>query len=435
MALLPGWPKYFDYTLDGSQITSALTNFAFPIPFGSSVGIGNTDTTFVFDEIGANFKKMAFTVPSVSDTQECYAEKEFWDASAKEGVIWVKCLSLPSPGNPIVRIYYGANHADNTPYIGDVLSTPALSVWNSDVAAAYNMAQDPNGDAANSILNSKEDANHGTPVGSMTSANLVDSDMGKAIDFDGVLNRINLGTGLGTALGDSILQIQIDMWIKMDDVSDREGLFSFNPLNNTTAECDVHIFEGVYKFFLNGTSRLECPYTNISDWIYVTARWDGVNAKIYFDGVEQVTIAYSDPIDLTGIQGNIGAFYSQTLRNLDGKIGHVRIYNTTQSDAWIKATAAAFNDNFGTFGTEQLTTTYEISGDVKKENDFVARKVWLIKEGTPEIVNTTDSDEITGAFSFTGLTDQGPYVIYFKTDAEDTGYRDLTFPGVMGVEE
>ena len=55
------------------------------------------------------------------------------------------------------------------------------------------MAQDPSGTAPQ-ILDSTSNHHHGTSNGSMTSADLVDGDLGKAIDFDGGDDYINCGS-------------------------------------------------------------------------------------------------------------------------------------------------------------------------------------------------------------------------------------------------
>lgn len=75
---------------------------------------------------------------------------------------------------------------------GTVVINPAAQVYDADFQAVYHMAQDPNGDPTDGILDSTINANHGTPSGSMTSADFVDGFMGKAIDFDGTDDLITI---------------------------------------------------------------------------------------------------------------------------------------------------------------------------------------------------------------------------------------------------
>ena len=59
------------------------------------------------------------------------------------------------------------------------------------------MNQDPDGDVADVIRNSVSTSYRGTPVGTMTSADLVDGKIGKAINFDGSDDYIDVVNGFG----------------------------------------------------------------------------------------------------------------------------------------------------------------------------------------------------------------------------------------------
>lgn len=116
----------------------------------------------------------------------------------------IECVDVPNTDS--VTIHYPFDTVASTDsqfyvYWGNAsLSEPAVdstygseAVWDSNYKAVYHMNNDPNGDVANSIKDSTSNAKHGSPSGSMTTADLVDSDYGKGIEFDGTNDFIDLG--------------------------------------------------------------------------------------------------------------------------------------------------------------------------------------------------------------------------------------------------
>ncbi|KKK87100.1 hypothetical protein LCGC14_2756610, partial [marine sediment metagenome] len=82
-------------------------------------------------------------------------------------------------------LYYDSTHTTNSGYIGDTGETPAQSVWDDNFKAVYHLGQNPSGGITDAIIDSTDNVSHMTSAGSMTSADLVDGKIGKAIDFDG----------------------------------------------------------------------------------------------------------------------------------------------------------------------------------------------------------------------------------------------------------
>ena len=182
------WRYRRKITIDYTKIDSTLTNFPIFVKISASSGIGNNDLTDIFDHLGAENKKIAITTSD--GVTECYTEIERWDDTGEEAELWVKVPSISSSADTDLYIYYDVDHADNTTYIGDTTDAAAQAVWDSDYKLVAHMAQDPNGDPASGILDSTTNVNHGTPAGSMTTDDLVDSTVGQGIDFDGTDDEI-----------------------------------------------------------------------------------------------------------------------------------------------------------------------------------------------------------------------------------------------------
>ena len=185
MGWLGTWAKRLKLTIDYSKIDGALSDFPVMVHLSAGSGIGDVDVSAVFDELGsdANRKKIAVTT-SDGETQ-CYVEIERWDDASEKAWLHVKVPSVSDSADTVLYLYYDSAQADNTTYVGDTTDAVTHNVWDANFAAVYHMAQDPNGDGAGAIKDSTSNENDGTPTGSMTTADLVDGQVGKGIDFDG----------------------------------------------------------------------------------------------------------------------------------------------------------------------------------------------------------------------------------------------------------
>lgn len=197
MADLPGWnaSKKIILDIDYTKIDSTLTDFPVRISLSNSSGLNSSDLTLVFTEVGSNSKKIAVTTSD--GTTECYVEIENWDNASKEAELWVKVPTTSSTVDTTLYLYYDNTHADNTTYVGTVGESPAQSVWDSNFLLVYHMNQDPSG-GSGAIKDSTSNVNNGTSSGSMTSGDLLAGQIGKGLDFDGVDDYINVGTGLNS---------------------------------------------------------------------------------------------------------------------------------------------------------------------------------------------------------------------------------------------
>lgn len=185
MTWLSGWKKRIKITVDHTKIDSDLPNFPVLLKVTSSA---------VFTELGANSKKIAVTT-SNGVTQN-YVEIENWDNGNTVAWLWTKVPTVVSGIDADIYLYYDNSKADNTDYVGDVGSAPAQDVWDDNFVGVWHMSQDPTG-GAGCIKDSTSNSNDGTPGGSMTSGDLVDGKVGKALDFDGSDDKIVLTTDDG----------------------------------------------------------------------------------------------------------------------------------------------------------------------------------------------------------------------------------------------
>jgi hypothetical protein len=173
MAWLGSWEKRRKITIDQTQIDADLTHFALPIRLGTSVGKTDVDASDIFDEVGANNKKIAVT--KSDGTTQLYVEIELWDNANEKALLWVSKSDwvIDSDADTDIYIYFDNSQSDNTTYVGD--SGSRTEVWNSDFSMVHHL--DSN------LLDSTDNNNDVSATGSDPVA--VDgANGGKAYDYD-----------------------------------------------------------------------------------------------------------------------------------------------------------------------------------------------------------------------------------------------------------
>src|SRR5437867_11727809 len=120
---------------------------------------------------------------SSDGTTKLSHEIEKYVSSTGELVAWVKVPSVSSSAATVIYMYYGYASAANQQNV--------VNTWDANFKAVWHLKEAPTG-AAQDMKDSTVNANHGTSVGSMTSANQVAGKVGYGTNFDGVNDQINL---------------------------------------------------------------------------------------------------------------------------------------------------------------------------------------------------------------------------------------------------
>lgn len=358
----PWWDVNWGYrikaTVDSGKVDADLTNFPILLYLSTSSGIGNTDVSAVFDEVGANSKKIAVT--RGEDGNQCFIEVEKWDLGNEKAWLWVSVNgTLANAADSDLYLYYDNTHADNSGYVGLNAdgSTPTEAVWDANFKMVYHMADD-NGNVDDSTSNN----NDGTKEGAGHPAETVNGLIGNAQDFDGAQDYITIPFELAPVY-------TIEFEANPDAIDGDVVILAFD----YTAGAGVGIALGWYsvtdEIFI-GQEDYQKGLDDVS--VYLTAgtwqSWaDVVNADndvdFYLDGVVKA-------LDDTSFWTNndnyrqIGARYATATeygRFFPGLVDEVRISNTGRTAAWIKATKYSNHDNLLTWGAEETAPGIAVS--------------------------------------------------------------------------
>jgi len=297
----------------------------------------------------ASRKNIAVTTDISEVETELYVEIERWDDENEQAYLWTKIPTIVSGTDTTINFYYDSTQDANTDYVGDTGDTPAQKVWDENFIGVWHMAQDPDGDAANCILDSTASGTDGTPAGTMTTADLVDGKVGKAIDFDGANDRII------TSFTRPRATLTLECLFNVEDSgSSYEALLGADA-NQRSWQWRIDATTSLVSFipFVSTT-----PITITSDstvrvgYHYTAATWNNGVSDIYLDGsTDRTTYEGSGLIDA----GNGVAIGCRGPENasepLDGIVDESRISNIERSGAWIKATYYSYWNNLITFAS------------------------------------------------------------------------------------
>jgi hypothetical protein len=393
---------YKKLIIDGSKIDEDLIHFPVPIILSSGT------CSDIFEEVGSDYSKIAVTLDDKST--QLYCEVEQWDSLAERGLLWVSrdTWTVASGTDTDIYLFFDANASDNTEFVG----TPGnrTEVWNSDFAAVYTMAQDPSG-GADCIIDSSGNGNHGTPGGSMTSGDLVDGQIGKAIDFDGN-DSIQISDDAILDISGDKITIKFSIWPAASQNQEWCGVVTkeksygvyYNSVDNA-----AHAWVAVNDIF---TPKITTSSNSVpsEQWTHIVVEYDGSNITIYTDNSQTGQVSKSGNIDVDNYDLYIGQ-HEVNGEYFQGKINDICLLSAVPSAAWIKADYHAQTDNLLTFtGTKE---SYKFSGVIKKEGVLdEGAEVVLMYYPTYEVLDsgyTTNS----GTFNLSSVLDGLHYIISF----------------------
>jgi len=381
MGWLDDWAKRIELTIDNTNIDSDLTNFPVLIYLSAASGIGDVDVSAVFDELTADANRKKIAVTSSDGTTQLYVEIERWDDANEKAWLWVKVPSVTAASSTTLYLYYDSAKADNTTYVGDTGDTPAQNVWDSNFVGVWHMAQDPNGDGADAIKDSTSNANHGTPAGAMTSADLVDGKIGKTIDFDGGDDYIDLGNdsnlepGTGPFTWETLINSS-DTSVRMCVLGkqNQSSPFSYEGwvIRISQAGNDRKLHIQLIEDSATAAIKVKGSTALFDSTDYnITISYDGSEAasgiSMFVNGVGETEIIEMDTLSSTitctkdahiGSAGDTGSNY------FGGIIDEVRMSTTARSAVWIKSTYYSNWDDLISWGEEETTFIEDASLDL-----------------------------------------------------------------------
>ena len=350
MAWLTGWAKRIKLDIDyTNKIGASVTQF----PVTIFLKAGNGQTTKVFDEVGANSKKIAVT--ESDGTTELKVEIEQWDSTNKVAVLHTSLSTWTINANTSIYLYYDNTHADNS-NVGDKGSAAGQAVWDSNFTAVWHLDE-----ATGAARNDSKGSNNLT---NYNNAAQIDGKVGKATNFIAANKTyLRIADNAAVSMGDIDFTIELRFKIasetgnyqnpfRKDDASgNREYMFTRIKAGATNAKKILYgIPAGTY-----GTTSVTYE---VGTWYDVVFYHDATNnvmgVRTNVDTLDTKAISGGFPDKAAPFVMGIG-LYAGGKEYFDGIIDEFRISkNIVRSLAWIKGTYNTLNDSLLTYGSEEM---------------------------------------------------------------------------------
>lgn len=334
-------------------------------------------------------------------------------------------------------------------WIGDTGEYPAREMWDTDFRAVYHMAQDPSG-GSDSVLDSTLQENHLTPAGSMTSADLVAGQIGKAIDLDGSDDRMVSAGQIIDITGDFSLEALFEVQAFPAEsqvktiIAEKDGTGTgrgYIQIYNETTTLDKLFATFLGGTQTKGTTDLSQDVTYYGAVLYTAGSPGSVALRV--NNAEENSAAVTAEAATGAFV--IGSHKDEALEFYDGLLDEVRISQIRRSSAWHDATYFSLFDLLVTVAlatekqqpatpsitsvTELYKTTCTLNGSTfsDPDGDLHESSQWQVdfQSGdfsTPEVDSGETGTYLT-SYPVTGLTGEEDYKarVRYKDDSGDAG--------------
>lgn len=401
------WTAYDTVIIDSTQVSDDLTDFPVYVDL-SDLSAAFWSTT----PSGASLVGTDIRVTNNSNT-ELPRELVFASSTAQTGELHFKADSISSTTDTTFKIWY------NGTTTGDYATTTtygAQNVWTNDYFAVWHMQDDPTGTVYDSTSNSRN-ATEGSGV-AMTSSDLVDGAIGKAINFDGFDDVLVV-----PSFTPHLTSLSIEGWLRPTGIGPSSGFYSVTDFLGSTyfglrGSTDTFSMGSFWNPSWNTwnaetndvtDNEFQYAYAGISD---ITSTAEDVvmskNGASLAVTDQSPTLTFSQP----GTEGYsdflIGS--GDSFDPFSGDIDELRISSTTRSTAWQSAQHI-----------NQATTT-----------DFYTAAEFVGVTGSSTISNS-DATQTNNAFSFRNETNE-PLFTFKITPNSGNATVTNTVISLLGVD-
>ena len=317
--------------------------------WNQSLGSGSQTRIFRMTRVGSTWTAYTEGVQrdqATHHTNPVYLRIQFQHSSSGSVSWWVDYITVNSASNIMG-------------WVGDTGEAPAQVVWDQDYKSVHHLAQDPAG-GTDAILDSTTNENHGTPAGTMTYADLVDTGILKALEFDGTDDEIASGSNIGISGTD---ERTIEVVGQAGGGSEALVALGANTDGNKfSLQTEATPADGFRIAVVNGNRIWPGNLTTALNYIAAVLPTSGTSTSdilAYLNGSSVTptsttakTLNTTDAVALIGEDQAGGA-------NITGTIAEVRISNVARSADEIAYTNDSLTDNLITWADPDPTVEYQ----------------------------------------------------------------------------
>ena len=352
MAWLSGWDKRIKLDIDYTNKIGASVTW---LPVIIHLKDANGDSTKVFEEVGANSRKIAIT--KADGETELKGEIEQWSYDSETpansvGIIHTSATGWTIDEDMSIYLYYDSTHDDNANIGDDPDDAASNAVWDGN----FKMVQHLKNNTTSTTKDSTSNNNDGTKR-SANNPLEADAKIGKGQNFSN--DYIQVADAESLDITDAIT---LEIWLKGGTQLDYAGLLTKWGDAGADENYAFYYFKTTEKFFFTlnvdgvGLSSTTSPTMDGSVWYYLVATYDkdaiSPQVKLYLDTILESSSTYTTAITTGGSPVKLGLDQSN-VNYFAGIIDETRISATARSAAWIKGSYNSGNDSLLTYGSEE----------------------------------------------------------------------------------
>ena len=317
--------------IQSSQVSGSTSHTDFPVLISftdsdlrTTINGGNVENTNGFD--------IVFTQGDCSTLLDHEIEK--YNPVTGEYIAWVKVPLISPAVNTGIHMYYGNSSISSDP--------STTNVWSNGFVGVWHMAEDPSS-AAPQINESTSNNFDATSTGAMTSGDLVTSQIGDGLDFEGTNDGLTRADNSTLDVGTN--DLTLSAWVRLDNVTTnnrkeiinkKNGGFSTNGYAIRTRGANIEIAHKATGQTNTNTISSSPINISVSTWTYISVTFNvpGDSATIHVNGVAEPSISINAGNSLAnGVQLEIGK--KQTGNYMNGRIDEPRVATVSRTTDWI----------------------------------------------------------------------------------------------------
>lgn len=319
-----GWAGYFEITSDNTLVDEVTGDLMYDL--SNAPALFWAALLAIADTAGASIR----VVNAVGDRAYSFEIGADFDTAAEIGTLFFDCSDDLSMSSDTTWRIYAGNGAATMPEASDTLGSE--NVWDSDYWAVWHMAQDP----TTSILDSTSNDRRLTSYGSMTTGDLVDGPFGKAIDFDGTDDRLQISSG------PSGVPWSVMAWLKTRDAT-KFQTFAQRVKDNQDWRWNAANTNGFGQVAAQSVtpSTVQAISTGslaTDTWGFAYASFESPSKRHAAVADDAYVLQSSSASAFVANEFNVGARYRRDSSTFapywDGAIGEMRVLSAHKSENW-----------------------------------------------------------------------------------------------------
>lgn len=373
----------------------------------------------------SNQKKIAITTSN--GTTQCPVEIEYWNQLDQEAYLWTKIPTIASGIDTNFYLYYDINKLDNSLWVGETGTAPAISTWAS---TGYDLVYHMNQDPLAAQFKSSTGTNHAVPF-SFAYSDLQDGLTGQSYYFPGdpTAKYLELTFNFG-----NIFTVEVFAYNDFD-TSAYPQIFG----REKNIAWSMRPDEGQVLYLGNGTTwdtgwDISNTYPPADEWFYAAVRDNAGTISYRLNDMNDGGGAYNSRSINTQIHVGRRNDPVSSEYEFDGKIQEFRIAKEIKSDSWLKASNYSLFDDLMVFSGPYPAPLYYYHGYITERGVPVERTVRLYYRLTGALMDETTSSG-NGYYYLTTTISGEHFVIAFDDNAgEDYNAVVLDRLPPLGIE-